>query len=721
MFLNAVMLAGLGGAVLPLVLHLLSRARYKRVEWGAMMFLQEAESEQLHSSRLRQFLLLATRMALVALIAVALARPLASGGFAALAQGQRISAVLVIDVSPSMTYPERDRTRLELAKDAALAVLTRLRRGDQASLVLLGGGKAEAPARPTSDLQDVAARIANLQPLAGRSNVSDGVRQAYELLATAGGNSGEIYVITDRQASSWADFRTFRPPATPPARIFAIPLGSTDTHNIGIESLELLGPPAVKDLPTDIEIRIRNYGTAPRGEVPLVIIVDGKEVGRSKVYLAAGGSAVVRQRVVFRQTGSTVLTAVVEAGGLAQDDRLERAVDVVAPIAVTVVTGEEREPADVGKPDFAGEADYLRLALAPFVFTGQKGVDPAAVRVLNESQWPELSPEKDRVVVLANVGKLDPRRTRALEQFVFAGGGLLIAPGNRLDIARCNELFYRDGTGLLPAKLKAVASTEGSANRLIGIETSHPVFRFLQGRTDPVPTIAVSRYLQLDPLPASSVGLASLRSGDPLVVARSFGRGRVMLWTVPIDADWSNLPFSSLYLPLVQSSIKFLAAGGVEDRNLAPGATIEASIDKPVDNFVTIQRPDGRNVRVELTRVGGTGTVVYTDTQLTGRYVMRAKAQDARDYVVSSPVSESDLTQISPADYTTMEQAVGFKTLTADRAGIAQAVGKSRDGTEVSLWFLAVALALAGGESLAAQRWGGGGRVARQAAPATAP
>ena len=38
----ALLLAGLGGAVLPVVLHLLSRARYRRIDFGAMMFLMPA-------------------------------------------------------------------------------------------------------------------------------------------------------------------------------------------------------------------------------------------------------------------------------------------------------------------------------------------------------------------------------------------------------------------------------------------------------------------------------------------------------------------------------------------------------------------------------------------------------------------------------------------------------------------------------------------------------
>jgi len=52
MFLNALMLAGLAGAAVPLVLHLLARARYRTVDWGAMMFLVDVNARQQQSARL---------------------------------------------------------------------------------------------------------------------------------------------------------------------------------------------------------------------------------------------------------------------------------------------------------------------------------------------------------------------------------------------------------------------------------------------------------------------------------------------------------------------------------------------------------------------------------------------------------------------------------------------------------------------------------------------
>jgi hypothetical protein len=82
MFLNPLMLVGLGAAVLPFVLHLLSRARYKDVEWGAMMFLQGADVRNSHVARITQIVLLLLRSVVIGLLAVALARPIVRGKWA---------------------------------------------------------------------------------------------------------------------------------------------------------------------------------------------------------------------------------------------------------------------------------------------------------------------------------------------------------------------------------------------------------------------------------------------------------------------------------------------------------------------------------------------------------------------------------------------------------------------------------------------------------------
>src|SRR5881227_1617019 len=100
MFVNGLMLAGLGGAAVPLALHLLSRARYRTVNWGAMMFLTGAGRNELRRGRIRQWMLLLIRMAVVAVLAVALARPVIGQATNAANEPKAIAAI-VVDCSAS--------------------------------------------------------------------------------------------------------------------------------------------------------------------------------------------------------------------------------------------------------------------------------------------------------------------------------------------------------------------------------------------------------------------------------------------------------------------------------------------------------------------------------------------------------------------------------------------------------------------------------------------
>ena len=74
--LNAGMLWGLAAIAIPLLIHLWNKRRRQVVDWAAMMFLTgEMGSPTRHRVQITEWLLLATRMGLLATFALALARP----------------------------------------------------------------------------------------------------------------------------------------------------------------------------------------------------------------------------------------------------------------------------------------------------------------------------------------------------------------------------------------------------------------------------------------------------------------------------------------------------------------------------------------------------------------------------------------------------------------------------------------------------------------------
>ena len=155
----AFFVAGLVLASIPIIIHILNRRRYRTINWAAMEFLLRAMRKNRRRLKFEQWLLLATRCAVLVLVATALARPMGCRDSAlARVAGQRNGLhVIVLDNSYSMAYeagrPEAP-THLDRAKKLAKELIDTLQAGGE-SVVLARASKPAAAvlAAPTYDLQ----------------------------------------------------------------------------------------------------------------------------------------------------------------------------------------------------------------------------------------------------------------------------------------------------------------------------------------------------------------------------------------------------------------------------------------------------------------------------------------------------------------------------------------------------------------------------------------
>ena len=156
-FLAPWMLLGVLTAAIPIALHLIQRHKPVVVHWAAMDFLLQSIRETRSASRLRDMILLACRVLLLALAAFALSRPL----FGWFSGSGPVDLALLLDISGSMatseSTPEGPRTRLELLKT-------------EAALLLQSLPSQQSFAVPRSVLQGRCHRAVENQPQRGGSN-----------------------------------------------------------------------------------------------------------------------------------------------------------------------------------------------------------------------------------------------------------------------------------------------------------------------------------------------------------------------------------------------------------------------------------------------------------------------------------------------------------------------------------------------------------------------
>ncbi len=165
---NPWMLLGLLGVAIPVVIHLLNRRRAVVVDWGAMQFLEIGRRAR-RKLQITDLLLLAGRMLLLGLVALALARPFwtptpagadvgANGGGGAGGGGSqtaRRDVVLILDGSDSMARTVGGTTPHDQAVAWARDVLGRLAPGSTVGVLL------------ARDRVDAAGRSADARPRRG--------------------------------------------------------------------------------------------------------------------------------------------------------------------------------------------------------------------------------------------------------------------------------------------------------------------------------------------------------------------------------------------------------------------------------------------------------------------------------------------------------------------------------------------------------------------------
>jgi hypothetical protein len=136
-FLNPVWLFALPLILLPIVIHLLNQRRHRTVDWGAMQFLLSAKKMSRGMARLKQWLIMAMRMLVIAGLIFVVCRPLSSGFIGSLTGGKPETVVVLLDRSASMQQQrlQTGQSKLALGREKIAAALQTM--GGKQPIVLI--------------------------------------------------------------------------------------------------------------------------------------------------------------------------------------------------------------------------------------------------------------------------------------------------------------------------------------------------------------------------------------------------------------------------------------------------------------------------------------------------------------------------------------------------------------------------------------------------------
>ncbi len=696
--LNAAMLVGLAGAAIPIIIHFLNRRNDPVVDWGAMQFLEFSPRER-RRLNFAELLLMLARMALLGLVALALARPFwmpRSAGAAAAGTSEvgdstvRRDVVIVLDGSSRMGRKSGGTTPRERSIAWARAFVKRLKPGDSVAVLVAKDRVRGLVDPPSFDLEGVDRALVEAPEPRGASDLPSAIGEAFRILERTRNPARDVIILSDGRRSAWrpgdlarwALLRDLRKRMPSPPRLWApnfAPTDSTDGPPDGsVGPLELSRSVLTPGLPVEVSTSVANAGPGPMTRL-VELVVDGLVVpGRSRTVgpIPAGGKIPVTFRTEFATAGSHLVAVRLGPGSdpLPIDDESARPVSVASALAVLLVDGEP------GLEPLSGEVDFLRAALAP---SGDPSpLVQASTVTLRDFKADQLKGK--RVVVLANVDQLGPELSAALGAFIEAGGGLLIAPGDRLDVEAINQ---RVPKGWSPA---TVGKLNGNLAKKVVV--AHPSPRTFngpalgplgQGDAPALGEADLFAYRVLEPAPGSTV-TARLDTGDPWIVERSFGKGKVALLASSIDAESGTLPVNPDFVPFAHELIAHLASGAEGPRSIKAGEPLEFALDPAPSQEVkslTLTTPSGSKVELPVLTSGTSARVRQTETSEPGIYRLTlpgppgtfAYAQVVGDDLNNGPTplepAEAEvLAQGWPLAFDADSNRLARRVLTADQA-----------------------------------------------------
>ncbi|MGO8903452.1 MAG: BatA domain-containing protein [Isosphaeraceae bacterium] len=712
--INAGLAAGAALAALPVILHLFMRQTPKHVIFPALRLVRKRQKRSKKRLRVKNWLLLLARMAVLALMALALARPRLYSQMPLGDQSVPTALGLVFDTSLSMSYKEKDKTRLDEAKERALAILDQI--PDSSLVFPVNSADPVAP----YGLTPAAARqwIDNLTIRPVNRPLNSAMGQVYPKVVECDRPRHEVYVLTDLARSSWNPEqpaegldRVAKAKTTPGGKIatFILRLGSREVNDVAIDAAAPAKNFVTQGESVEIKGQVSAQGAKPASRV-VEFYLDGVKKGEKPVEIPPGGQVEVSFATPTRLPEGEMHRGELRLGGtpdpLEFNDNRYFTFKVRPAYKVLLIS------------DQPGDADFVAFALDPDPSpSASSGFQIDRVRPKElPAQYRDTLKDYAAVFVLNVEAFEDEDSWGLLNGYAHEGGGLVFGLGDR-----CNPDNYNGPTAsqILPAQLEPNRPSKGETTFGKVADVTHPLFQRYAAEIDPQLALApVYRYWSVKP-PEGSRVLLSYADGAPALLERTFKgskTGRVLLWTTPLSrrarrsdrGSWNEFPlpvYGWAFLALMNETVPYLAGTSNEQLDfeagenvllfLGPGARYQSFLLMGPDT----KTPDS------LAPSATSDYLEIVAPQMLGQWTVMAKDAENRQtrlgFSLNPPRSESQLVPLETKELDAIFGKDGY-ALAEDAATLQKYQDTVRVGNELFPWLMMLILIIVTLENLLA-------------------
>jgi hypothetical protein len=662
-FVYPAFLWALGALSIPVIVHLFSFRRYKIIYFPNVSFLQEVKKESDSRTRIKHWLVLASRLLALAFIIFAFAQPVLNNKNPELKKGKKAVSIY-IDNSFSMQSLQNDVSVLETAKAKAREIISAYAPDDDFQIM-------------TNTLEGIQQRFVNreqanqiiddIKPTPDWRKLSELITLQNQFLSQAEAPRRFGYILSDFQ-KSFADFEVVRKDTT--IRRELIRLQGNYENNVSIDTCWLDKPILMKGEPVNVYVKVSNHGTETVTDGRLSAEQQGQVKALANYTIPAGTSVIDTLTLSNHTPGWNAYTLRIQDYPIAFDDTYYITFETVDKIPVLLINDAQ---SNTYLTALFSQSQRFNLTQSP----------------LTAIKYDML--EHYRLIVLNEPGTISGGLTESLIKAVNAGANILVVPGSRSDKSVYNNLL---GT-LMKIQLADWKQTEWQTD---AFNLQHPLFSDLflsKPRTMSLPK-GIGYFPVLISSGSQAQSIFNATAGQAMCLSANYGKGQVFFTAFPFNKELNDFAVNALFAPILFKmcmphtfSERLAYLLGSSDIIVVPAVTTSheqlLKLKNDKEELLPQQRVSGQQTQIMTTALNNTGIYSVTDG---------SNDSALKKIALNYNRSESDIACHTEDELESFATASGIRWFSvSEKTNLAQFISERADG--IPLWKYCITFALA--------------------------
>ncbi len=509
-FLHPEFLYGLSLLAIPILLHLFSLKRYKKVYFSNFNFLEALQQQKRNSSKIKNLFLLLLRLLAITCIVIAFATPYTTP-HSPETQRQNVPAVVIYaDNSFSMTNTGSRGNLLEEAKKYLFDIVNTYPANTNFKLLT-----NESPRDVLLNKEQISDALGKLKPTPFSKSLSQILKEAGELTDH---KPGTLFLISDFQRKN-CDFQHIQNDSLQETVLLL--LKPENSNNLYIRDVTFEQALHKKNQTDKIKISVVNASDKEFHNIPLSLTINDKKKDVQNINLPPQGEQTIEINYLNTEEGFYKGFVEIIDFPVVFDNKFFFTYEAGNPTEILYLWQDQENPY-FGK--LFSDTLHFQYTSAPVL------------------QGAHLNLSRYDLIILDGITRSSSGLESLWEEYLIKGGHLFVLPG-KASPENQNRFLQ---------KIQAPRFSASDTNSTIsGIELQSALFKDVFADTYNqaiLPHIRLFYPLQLSP---SSEKLLWDKRGNTLLASANTGKGSIYISAFDFSTPNSDMVFHPLFVPLL--------------------------------------------------------------------------------------------------------------------------------------------------------------------------